>query len=472
MNRPDLRPRFHFTAPRNWINDPNGLCFHDGRYHLYYQYNPGAAKWGDIHWGHASSADLVSWRDEPVALAPSPGPDAGGCFSGSFALVDGLPTLYYTGYTPERQVQCAATSDDLIHWSKHPGRTLVQPPPGVEVHDFRDPYVLRHGEHWYMVLGASQDHARGQCLLYRSEDGISWDYRGVLYAAEDSRLGVMWECPNLFPLGDKWVLTVSLWLGLGVHVFVGRFENERFVPEWEGPLDVDAGAFAHLTMRAPDGRSLQWAWINEQREQHLIDADGWAGAMTVPRQLGLDARGRLTQAPVPEIARLRQAALTLEPASAGASWRFAGCHLDIEARFEAPARHKVGVKLLAHADGREQTRVLYWPEARRLSVERAHSSLEPGVRRQDVHAHLALEPGEDLDLRVLLDGNVLEVFANERVCITTRLYPTRADSVQGEVFSEGGGAVDCQVWSMGSIWPPGQVRPGDAESRQPGLVSE
>ncbi|ACB35555.1 Beta-fructofuranosidase [Leptothrix cholodnii SP-6] len=472
MTQPDHRPpcshrpQYHFTAPQNWINDPNGVCFHAGRYHLYYQYNPNASKWGDIHWGHASSADLVTWRDEPLALAPSAGPDAGGCFSGSFAVVDGLPTVYYTGYTTERQVQCVATSADLIHWTKHPERTLVQPPAGVEGHDFRDPYVFRHDGHWYMALGASLDHERGQCLLYRSADGIHWEDRGVLYAAEDSRLGVMWECPNFFPLGspgqEKWVLTVSLWLGLGVHAFVGRFENERFVPEWSGPLDVDAGAFAHLTTRVPDGRTLQWAWANEQREQPLIDADGWAGAMTVPRQLGLDAQGGLTQAPVAEVALLRQAEVALQPVADAAPaqrWRFAGRHLDIEARFAAPGRYKVGLTLLANPAGSEVTRVVYWPEARRLSIERGRSSLEHGVKRQDVHAHLLLQPGEDLTLRVLLDGSMLEVFANDRVCLTTRVYPTDPASELGEVYSEGPDAVDCRVWAMGSMWPEGLVRP-------------
>ena len=144
----------------------------------------------------------------------------------------------------------------------------IAAPAGVEGHDFRDPYVFQHTGHWYMVLGASLDHQRGQCLLYRSADGNSWEYCGVLYAAEDSRLGVMWECPNFFPLGDdgKWVLTVSLWLGLGVQAWVGRFENERFVPEAEQVIDVDAGAFAPLTMRAPDGRTLAMASTTGSRQ--------------------------------------------------------------------------------------------------------------------------------------------------------------------------------------------------------------
>lgn len=442
------RPRFHFSAPTNWINDPNGVCFHGGRWHLYYQYNPNAAKWGDIHWGHATSADLVHWQDEPIALAPSPGHDAGGCFSGSFAVVAGQPTIYYTGYTAERQVQCTATSDDLQHWTKHPERTIVQPPEGVEAHDFRDPYVFQHDGTWFMVLGASLHHERGQCLIYRSADGVAWEYRGALFTAPDSRLGVMWECPNFFPIGDKWVLTVSIWLGLGTHVFVGRFENERFVPEWDDVLDTEGGAFAHLTMRVPDsGRALQWGWLNEQREQALIDADGWAGAMTVPRELGVDARGRLAQRPAPELLALRRGAIDTRQG-------FSGRHLDIEASFTLRDRNKVGLTLLAAPDGSESTRVVYWPDARRLTIERARSSLEPGVRRQDVHAHFELDHGESLlRLRVLLDASVLEVYANDRLALATRLYPTQAASVLGSAFVEGSSEVALQAWEMDPILP-------------------
>jgi len=454
------RPRYHFTAPTNWINDPNGLCFHDGRWHLYYQYNPNAAKWGDIHWGHATSTDLAHWRDEPLALAPSPGDDAAGCFSGSFALVDGVPTLYYTGYTGARQVQCAATgSADLRRWTKQPARTIAEPPQGVDPLDFRDPYVIRHGAWWYMVLGASLNHERGQALLYRSADGVAWDFRGPLYTAADARLGVMWECPNFFPVGERWVLTVSIWLGLGAHAFVGRFENERFVPEWDGPLDVDAGAFAHLVAAAPDGRAVQVAWMNEQREQALIDADGWAGAMTVPRELSVDARGRLNLRPAAEIAALREAPVPVATSGArrGAVATFAGRHLDVEATFTICSvrdSQKLGLTLLAAADGSEATRIVYWPDARRLSVERSRSSLEPGVRRQDVHGHLELDRDEPLRLRVLLDASVLEVYANDRLCLSTRVYPTQPRSVLGSAFIDGDADLDLQAWSMAAILPP------------------
>ena len=448
------RPIYHFTAPSHWNNDPHGLGYYNGRYHLYYQYNPAQAKWGNIHWGHTSSADLVHWRDEPIALTPSPGHDAGGCFSGSFALVGGVPTIYYTGYTPERQVQCIATSRDMQTWTKQPQHTIVSRPDGIDAHDFRDPYVFFHDDWWYMVIGASPGHERGQCLLYRSVDGLDWHYRRPLFTSPDLTLGVMWECPNFFPIGDRWILTVSLWQGLGAHWFVGRFENEAFIAEGDGVLDVDAGSFAHLAMRAPDGRTLQWGWINEQREQDEIDAAGWAGAMSVPRELSIDADNRLNLRPVKELERLRQghAPLTSTGEKKGELHRFAGRHLDIEANFTLRDRQKVGLTLLMAEDGSELTRIVFWPDARRLFIERSRASSNPKTRRQDVWGTLILRDDEPLCLRVLLDGSALEVYANDRLCLTTRIYPEKETSTIGSVFVDGDADVALNVWTMGSMF--------------------
>jgi len=451
------RPRYHFTAPLGWLNDPNGVIHDGARWHLYYQHNPAAPRWGDIHWGHATSTDLVHWQDEPIALAPTPGsPDQDGCFSGCTAVVDGVPTLYYTGYTPERQVQCAATSTDWQHWHKHPERTLTTPPTGVGATDFRDPCVFRHGGTWYMVVGGSIRSERGLALLYRSDDGIAWRYLHPLHTAADLTQGVLWECPNFFPLGGKWVLTVSVWPNLAARWFVGRFEDERFVPETEGLLDVDGGAFAHLCAPAPDGRMLQWAWLCEQRAQERIDPHGWAGALTVPRELLIDAKGRLGQRPVAELAALRGEPVPVAETGAlrGERLRFAGCCLDIEATFTLRDRLKVGLMLLATPDGsgaeREATRVFFWPDARRLVIERAGSSTDPAMRRQDLWAHLEVPDGTPLHLRVLLDHSVLEVYANDQVCLSTRVYPASAASVTASAWVDGDADVALRAWTMGS----------------------
>jgi beta-fructofuranosidase len=167
------RPHYHFLPPANWMNDPNGPIFWHGTYHLSYQYNPRGAYWGDMHWGHARSRDLVHWQHLPVALAPTPhGPDKGGCFSGS-AFVNGTtPPLVYTGVEPE--VQCLASSRiGMVHWQKFKGNpVLATPPRGV-----RDPSIWREeGGSWLMTVGSGVKGQGGTVLLYQSNDLIHWHY--------------------------------------------------------------------------------------------------------------------------------------------------------------------------------------------------------------------------------------------------------------------------------------------------------
>ena len=142
----DLRPLYHLTAPTGWLNDPNALVHRDGRYHAFFQHNPASTSWGDIHWGHAVSEDLVRWRHLPVALRPTPGgPDADGCWSGSFVDDDGVPTIVYSGFVAPsaigaRSVCLARGDEELLAWATDPrSPVLGGPPEGLDVVAFRDP---------------------------------------------------------------------------------------------------------------------------------------------------------------------------------------------------------------------------------------------------------------------------------------------------------------------------------------------
>src|ERR1051325_4638830 len=151
------RPRYHFLPPSNWMNDPNGLIQWRGRYHMFYQYNPYAAVWGNISWGHAVSDDLVHWEDLPVALTPdADGVDANGCYSGIAVDNNGVPTIVYTGVRGPNELACIATGDDeLISWQKYPGNPVIQStPPGIDLVAYRDHSVWREDGMWYQVVGA------------------------------------------------------------------------------------------------------------------------------------------------------------------------------------------------------------------------------------------------------------------------------------------------------------------------------
>jgi beta-fructofuranosidase len=228
------RPQFHFVAPANWMNDPNGPVYWNGIYHMFYQHNPNAAVWGDMHWGHAISRDMIHWRHMPIALAPTPGgADADGCFSGTAIVQNGQVQLMYTGVRAVNEVdatikggaqsyletQCLAIANDpdLRTWSKLLDPVIAAPPQDLEVNGFRDPSPWRQGDWWYTVLGSGIANQGGAVLLYRSKDLRSWEYMHILAKREGTTSGnpdpfdtrEVWECPEFFPMKDRHVLIYS-----------------------------------------------------------------------------------------------------------------------------------------------------------------------------------------------------------------------------------------------------------------------
>ena len=176
-----LRPQYHLLPAKNWMNDPNGPIYWKGHYQMFFQYNPNAAVWGDMHWAHAVSEDMIHWRHLPIALAPTPGwDDADGCFTGSAVDDHGTATILYTGVktvAPEqatlrdgvhnfREVQCLATSSDpqLLTWTKW-NQPVLQPPKDLSLAGFRDPFLWREGENWYLGVGSGLFKQGGRVLL-------------------------------------------------------------------------------------------------------------------------------------------------------------------------------------------------------------------------------------------------------------------------------------------------------------------
>ena len=210
----NMRQRYHFMAETGWINDPNGVIYYKGKYHFFYQYNPYHGFWENMHWGHAVSEDMLHWEYLPPALAPSEEYEdhlKGGCFSGSAIEHEGKLYLMYTAAANHGkgfvQTQCIAYSEDGIHFEKYEKNPVLTAPKGVAQDSFRDPKVWRHEGLYYMVCGASKD-KKGQALLYRSEDMLQWSFVNVL-AESRGEWGSMWECPDFFEIGRRYVLTFS-----------------------------------------------------------------------------------------------------------------------------------------------------------------------------------------------------------------------------------------------------------------------
>ncbi len=455
------RPIYHFLPPTGWMNDPNGLIQWHGEYHLFYQHNPTGPRWGNIVWGHAASDDLIHWRDLPVALAPTPGgPDRDGCWSGSAVNTGHIPALLYTGVSADEggfvQAQCLATStDNLYTWNKSAANPVIPAPPdGIDPTMFRDPYVWREGDTWKMVLGTGFAGVGGAALLYQSSDLQRWRYLGPLLVGSKTHTGEMWECPNFFPLGDKYVLIISIFPHVGTAYFVGMYDAaaNTFTPERQGVVDYCRHFFAPLTMRDDAGRRIMFGWINETRPQEEIDAAGWAGLMSVPRLLTLGAENRLLFTPAPELKYLRRQhvhaeGITLTPDEPAVLPEPHGTALEIHAAMQPGSAARCGLVLFQSPDGANDLR---------LTWDRAAGEIQLGPER----APLDLNEDEPLSLHAYIDRSVVEVFANRHTCLTGRHYlPASAaddstDSGGVGAFAEGGSAVleSLDVWQLAGIF--------------------
>lgn len=467
------RPAYHFVAPANWLNDPNGLIQWQGQFHLFYQYNPAGPFHGTIHWGHAVSDDLVHWRDLPVALTPEEGKfDQDGCWSGCALDNDGVPTFFYSGVFPQ-VVNIATSQDDLLTWDKFEGNPVIPGPP-EDLHvasggDFRDPFVWRDGEAWSMLMGSREEGRSGLVLLYRSADLINWTYEGVLLAGDVQQQdpfwpGTVWECPNLFPVEDQDVLLISIQENkqqlLYVVYYQGIYSRQRFIPDRSGILVHGGSFYAPQVMMDEQGRRLMWGWLQEGRNAAACLEAGWTGVMSLPIQFHLNDDDDLCLAPAPEMIALRRnhRHFGLQHLPDGADLRLdgiAGDALEIIAEFEVPATGEFGLKLRATPDDQEYTRLMVQTDAQEIAVKRDHSSLSYEVNRDILPAPVTLTPGATLRLHIFLDRSVIEVFINDGIrTIASRIYPTRPDSLGVSLYSRGGEVqlISMDVWEMASIW--------------------
>jgi len=463
------RPRYHFLPPSNWMNDPNGPLFWKGKYHMFYQHNPYAAfhggATGSIYWGHTFSEDLVHWNHLPIALAPTPGgPDKDGVYTGCAVDNNGIPTIIYTGIAP--QVQCIATStDDMITWKKHEKNPVIDSPPeDLELAGFRDPCVWKEKDGWYMLIGSGIKGKGGTALLYRSKDLIDWDYLHPLCIGDEKDTGDMWECPDFFPLGNKHVLLISARNYRNLY-FIGEYLGHKFQPEAQGNLDLSgshdtAGNFyASKNMIDGKGRRLLFGWILEGRSFAAQWASGWSGVLSLPRILSLREDNKLRMEPVPELKVLRgkhhqYKDLHITDSSSSLPVDVWGDCLEIIAEFVPGDVKEFGLKVRCSPDDTEQTLIFYNNANKSLNVNRERSSLSPEVVRSEQSGLLELASDETLTLHIFLDKSVVEIFANSQACLTSRIYPSRTNSLGIGLFARGGSVElkSIDIWEMRSIW--------------------
>lgn len=310
------RPIWHLAPLSNWMNDPNGCIFFRGQYHAFFQCNPHEPVWNSMHWAHAVSDDLLNWRHLPMALAPDHPYDddpKGGCFSGSAIEKDGKLWLMYTATKDGKQRQCVAVSDDGVRFEKYAGNPVIPQPPAGHSHDFRDPKVLKVGDLYYVLIGSSiggaDERGEGCAVLYRSPDLLNWTYVGIA-ARSRGQYGTMWECPDLFELDGKWVMTFCpMHMDKTItHYFVGQmnFETGVFLKESEGTLDRGWEYYAPQTFQHTGDRRIQlgwqgyWDWMPFLCSGSTLK-ERWRWSMAVPREIWLDEKKQIRAKPVQSV---------------------------------------------------------------------------------------------------------------------------------------------------------------------------
>jgi len=465
------RLAYHVSPPVQWMNDPNGLIHYNGEYHLFYQYNPYSQQWGDIHWAHVKSSDLVRWERLPIALAPSESYDVNGCFSGSAVEHDGKLYLFYTANiftTPVGipddliQQQCVAVSEDGgMTFEKLPNNPVIPAPPAHigQTNHFRDPKVWQHEGTWYMVLGAKKD-GRGKVLVYTSQDLLTWEYRNVL-TESDGTMGYMHECPDLFPLGGQDVLLIS---PEGVEAprlsgyYVGQFDHDA-CQYAHGPfrkLDYGFDFYAPQTFLDAKGRRILFGWM--PMDGKALGKD-WAGSMTLPRELSLTEDGRLRMQPVEELQSLRgrhiaSGELTVADGELRSVPGIEGECVELIVAFDlakSDAR-ELGLRVRSSADGSEYTAIRFDLAAKTLSFDRTRSGAgEAGVKSCTVE-HLSGD-GDTLTLRVFLDRSTVELFANEGDYVMSGFVFPKPDSRGIQLYAAGGAAVvrGMEFWELEDV---------------------
>jgi beta-fructofuranosidase len=405
------RSGIHVTAPKHWLNDPNGPLYWNGRWHLFYQHNPDAPAWGRPCWGHVSSTDLVTWHRHPIALAPSDGwLDGDGCWSGCARVVGGVPTIYYTGVVGhtddiriESVMRATPADENLVTWIKDPAPVIKGPAEGADTGFHRDPYTFHDDGREYLILGSSIHGPvgpAGAIVIYRGNPDGTWSHNGIKFDGSgewDVKTGPLWECPQLlrFPDGDVLIVSVQdpAYERPLRHAiaFTGRFADGRFAASRVQLVDRGDLYYAPAALSAGD-RWLTWGWIQDPSpDLGPSNPDRCVGALSLPREVTIE-RGRVVVRPAAELVGLRLRA-------------------HVRVGFDLhPSSPPSSVEVPAVA---ELTFTVSGPGGLELDLGRTWAGKRAGL--------VIDQPSEQAQVRVYVDGNIVEVYVPGQMPYTTRV---------------------------------------------------
>lgn len=492
----EYRPQFHFSPPAHWMNDPNGMFYLDGEYHLFYQYYPGGNKWGPMHWGHAVSKNMVEWQHLPVALYPD---SLGYIFSGS-AVVDHANTsglgknnqpaiiAVYTYHLMEGekagrndfQYQGIAYSADKGRtWTKYENNPVLPNTTGIK--DFRDPKVFWHevSKQWVMTL-AVKDHTE----FWGSPNLLQWKFLSS-FGKELGAHGGVWECPDLFSMKvketseEKYVLLVSINPGgpnggSATQYFVGDFNGKEFIPNTshqnKNPLWLDYGRdnYAGVTwsnIPASDGRRLFLGWMSNWDYSQIVPTTVWRSAMTLPRELVLHQQNNqyyLQSLPIEELKQIRERFEVTEIiGELDGSYNLSSDEItihqsewEIEAELLDEKTEKIYLQL---SNSKNETYIIgYDVKKNQFFSDRTKAGNHSFSDKFGVAVHTAprLLNNKRFKLHLFIDTSSVELFADDgTVCMTELIFPSVPFN-KVELVSDGGRMkiISITCYPLKKIW--------------------
>ncbi|MGB9607879.1 MAG: glycoside hydrolase family 32 protein, partial [bacterium] len=333
-----------------------------------------------------------------------------------------------------------------------------QPPDGMEVTGFRDPYVWKEADGWYLVLGSGARGKGGLALLYRSNDLRHWEYLHPLCEGKEKETGFMWECPNFLSLEDKHILITSP-IPLGYPIYLlGNYENHRLNVEKIGKVDgCEHSFYAPQVFKDRKGRLIMFGWLRELRSAEAQKEAGWSGVMSLPRLLSIK-NGKLSVDVVAEVEKLRRKRLkSLGNLEVKGSHFYPlpdvkGDALELICAFRPSYAKSFGVCIRRSPDGDEETLIGYDREKGAVFIDASRSSLDDSLTKPVCYSDLKMKGA--LLLHIFIDRSVVEVFVNHELALSTRIYPTRKDSLEVGLFAVGGQAKleKFEAWQMENIW--------------------
>lgn len=473
------RPQIHFSPKEKWTNDPNGMVYHNGIWHLFFQYYPDSTVWGPMHWGHATSKDLVHWQEQPIALYPD---SLGYIFSGS-AVVDKNNTsglgkngqaplvAIFTHHDPigekegrnNFQNQSIAYSlDNGKTWTKYAGNPVLKNP-GIT--DFRDPKVMWYEQQhkWIMTL-ATKD----RITFYSSPDLKSWTKESE-FGSEAGAHGGVWECPDLFTLDDNgkkvWVLIVNLNPGgpnggSATQYFIGDFDGNKFTPlhsdtRW---LDYGPDEYAGITWSNTGNRKIFLGWMSNWLYANVVPTKTWRNAMTIPRELKLKHVGKeifITQQPVAELNTIQSKPIVLQNVKVTNSFDVAAeaGKITLPVRLDLSLVQSNSFSVILSNNAGEQVVIGYDNSKKEYFIDRTKSG-NTGFQKDFAARHVAprISDSGNINCSLIIDVSSVELFADDGLTGMTEIFFPTSPFNNIRIESAGGSIKKLSYSKLSGIW--------------------